>query len=116
MSDDKIVQLMAQQAQMMDFLAKLLQGQESTKCLSADQQASTSRAALMESLTHSMTDFVYEPERGLVFQAWYNRFIHVFEREASVLEEQDKVALLWKKMSDRVHERFKNYVLPKKAF
>lgn len=111
MSDDKIVKLMEQQSQMMDFMAKLLQNQETRK---TDQQASTTRAALMESLTNSMTDFVYEPESGLIFQAWYNRYVHVFEREAITLEEQDRVALLWRKMSDRIHERFKNYVLPQK--
>lgn len=66
----------------------------------------------MESLAKSMTDFTYEPESGLVFESWYHRYNHVFEREADTLDDAGKVSLLWRKMSNQVHERFKNYVLP----
>ena len=48
----------------------------------------------MESLSHSMTDFVFEPESDLIFQAWCDRYVHVFEKEANTLEDYDKVALL----------------------
>ena len=57
---------------------------------------------------------MYELESGLIFQAWYNRYVHVFEKEANTLVDNDKVALLWRKMSNQVHERFSNYILPKK--
>ncbi|XP_059217666.1 uncharacterized protein K02A2.6-like [Stomoxys calcitrans] len=126
MTDEKIVNLLAEQQKAMNLQTQLLQqlaefvkGNEASTSKTNSQTNSqanscTSKAALMESLAHSMTDFVYEPESGLIFQAWYNRFVHVFEKEASSLEEHDKVALLWRKMSNQVHERFTNYVLPKK--
>ena len=50
-----------------------------------------------------MTDFLYELESGLIFQAWYDRYVHVFEKETNTLVDNDKVALLWRKMSNQVH-------------
>ncbi|XP_058980356.1 uncharacterized protein K02A2.6-like [Musca domestica] len=118
MSQDIILQLlteqqkaMSQQTQLLKHMADLLQAQGAPN---SPQTSNSSKAAPMESLAQSMTAFVYEPESGLIFQAWYNRFVHVFEKEASSLEEHDKVALLWRKMSNQVHERFANYVLPAK--
>ncbi|XP_058975615.1 uncharacterized protein K02A2.6-like [Musca domestica] len=121
MSQDIILQLlteqqkaMSQQTQLLKHMADLLQAQGAPNSPHSPQTSNSSKAALMESLAQSMTAFVYEPESGLIFQAWYNRFVHVFEKEASSLEEHDKVALLWRKMSNQVHERFANYVLPAK--
>ncbi|XP_073811850.1 uncharacterized protein [Musca autumnalis] len=119
MSSENIVKLLAEQqaamnlqTQLLQQLTNLLQAQSTGNTKDATSP-STSKAALMESLSHSMTDFVYEPESGLIFQAWYNRYQHVFEKEAQSLDDHDKVALLWRKMSNSVHERFRNYVLPK---
>lgn len=113
MADEKLMKLIEQQAAMLSQLTNLFQQQQERSIAPSQQQESTSKAALMDSLANSMTDFIYEPESGLVFQAWYTRYTHVFERDASTMQETDKVALLWRKMSNHVHERFRNYVLPK---
>lgn len=107
MSDDKVLQLLEDQQKTMHQQTLLLQ--QMTKLLQAQgiistnipQTPNSTKTALMESLAHSMTDFVYEPES-------------VFEKEANTLENHDKVTLLWRKMPNQVHERFFNYVLPMK--
>ncbi|XP_059221513.1 uncharacterized protein K02A2.6-like [Stomoxys calcitrans] len=67
----------------------------------------------MESLANSMMEFNYEPDSGLLFDSWYNRYRHIFEREASPLDDAGKVGLLWRKMSNHIHKRFTNIVLPR---
>ena len=110
-SEAKLMELLEMQSEMMKSIADVIRVQQENS-LPKNQQESTSKAALMDSLARSMTDFVYEPESGLVFQAWYNRYQHVFDNEANTLLDADKVTLLWRKMINHVHERFRNYVLP----
>lgn len=123
MADEQIVKLLAdhqtsmnRQTELLVQLTQIIASQNplsSTSSSLSIGETSTSKAKLMESLSNSMTDFSYEPDSGLVFEAWYNRYKHIFEREASALDDVDKVALLWRKMSNLVHERFKTFVLPK---
>uniref|UniRef100_A0A1I8NCP0 DUF7083 domain-containing protein n=1 Tax=Musca domestica TaxID=7370 RepID=A0A1I8NCP0_MUSDO len=106
----------AQQQELLNKLTQIIAGQQGVYTVSSSVpggESSVAKAHLMESLANSMTDFHYEPDSGLLFESWYNRFRHIFEREASALDDADKVGLLWRKMSNHIHECFKNFVLPK---
>ena len=94
MSDEKLVRLIVQQAQMLSQLTSLVQQQQDRCTSPSQQQESTAKATLMDSLANSMTDFIYEPESGIYFQTWYNRYTHVFGRDVNTLQEADKVTLL----------------------
>lgn len=68
---------------------------------------------LMESLSHTITEFAFDPQQGIVFDKWYARFEEVFTKGGARLDEADRVRLLLQKMNSVDHDRYVNYILPK---
>ncbi|XP_039447993.1 uncharacterized protein K02A2.6-like [Culex pipiens pallens] len=67
---------------------------------------------LMETLSNTIPEFVYDPQGGLVFDKWYSRHEEAFNKGGEKLEEADKVRLLVRKLSSVDHDRYVNYILP----
>lgn len=66
---------------------------------------------LMETLSKSMTDFVFDPESNSTFESWYKRYTKVFEN--AKLGESRKIELLLRKFDNKTYTRYANVILPK---
>lgn len=68
---------------------------------------------LIEALSTSLTEFIYDPENDCTFENWYRRFKDFFERDAANLDDAAKVRLLLRKLETAAHKRYINFILPK---
>ncbi|KHJ41552.1 hypothetical protein D918_08404 [Trichuris suis] len=62
----------------------------------------------------SIAEFVYEPADGLTFDAWFTLFQDVFTIDCAALDDKAKVRFLLRKLSTPVHDKYPNFILPKK--
>lgn len=67
-----------------------------------------------KSLDHLMDTFSYEPDNGLNFEAWFERYADIFREDAASLGEKGRVGLLLMKLETTANERFRNSILPRK--
>lgn len=85
---------------------------------SSSQQAvpapKNSREFIIESLSNGITDFVYDPENGVTFEAWFSRYEDLFSEDAKNLDDAAKVRLLLRNISTVVHQKYVSYILPVK--
>lgn len=108
---------------MEDVIKKLVEVIEQQKVLlekfvpqagsSSTQAPPTNHEFLMESLSKSISDFVYDPENGVYFKTWYARYEDLFSSDAAALEDAAKVRLLLRKLGTIEHQRYIDYILPK---
>lgn len=76
--------------------------------------ASTSHTEMkMESLANGITEFNYDAESGLTFDAWYTRYEGLFNIDAKNLDDAAKVRLLLRKLSTICHKQYVDYILPR---
>uniref|UniRef100_A0A5S6QGC4 RNA-directed DNA polymerase n=1 Tax=Trichuris muris TaxID=70415 RepID=A0A5S6QGC4_TRIMR len=68
----------------------------------------------LDSLSASITEFVYEPADGLTFDAWFAQFQDVFAIDCAALDDKAKVRFLLRKLNTLVHDKYRNFILPKK--
>lgn len=68
---------------------------------------------LMETLSNTIPEFVYDPQGGLVFDKWYSRHEEAFTKGGEKLEDADRVRLLVRKLSPVDHDRYVNFILPR---
>lgn len=104
---------------MHQLLEKLGNNQAANANNSQQNDAQTGRPPaspefLMESLANSMTEFAYDPDHNLTFDAWYKRYEDTFSVDAGKLDDAAKVRLLTRKLSTDVHTRYADFILPAK--
>ncbi|XP_055542990.1 uncharacterized protein K02A2.6-like [Wyeomyia smithii] len=68
---------------------------------------------ILDSLAGIIKEFHYEAESNLTFAGWYSRYDDLFEKDASLLDDEAKVRLLLRKMGAMEHERYVSFILPK---
>ncbi|XP_055590342.1 uncharacterized protein LOC129742468 [Uranotaenia lowii] len=76
-------------------------------------QVPSNPEVILDSLSHHIKEFRYDPENNITFAAWYARYKDLFEQDASRLDSDAKVRLFLRKMGSAEHERYVNFILPK---
>jgi len=66
-----------------------------------------------ESLASGITEFVYDPDNGLIFDAWFVRYEGLFNVDAKDLDDAAKVRLLLRKLNTTCHKLYIDYILPR---
>ncbi|XP_035895367.1 uncharacterized protein LOC118516598 isoform X3 [Anopheles stephensi] len=68
---------------------------------------------ILDSLARNITEFRFEAEAGLTFEAWYSRYEDLFVSDAARIDDAAKVRMLMRKLGSMEHERYVNYILPR---
>ncbi|XP_065079965.1 uncharacterized protein K02A2.6-like, partial [Ochlerotatus camptorhynchus] len=97
-----------QQALMRQISQQLATTQLAVNNLSRDE-------SVLDSLSSNMAEFVYDKDNGHTFDAWFSRYVDLFDKDAGKLDEAVKVRLLLRKLSPPDHERYNSFILPKLA-
>lgn len=109
------VQAQLQQDQLMknqqEFLLLLSQNFKSSGV--PPKTAEVSEEFRMETLGNGITEFHYDPENNVTFEAWYQRYESLFLEDAQKLSDPAKVRLLLRKLDTQVHQQYINLILPK---
>ncbi|XP_065090781.1 uncharacterized protein K02A2.6-like [Ochlerotatus camptorhynchus] len=95
-----------QQALMRQIYQQLATTQLAVKNLSRDE-------SVLDSLSSNMAEFVYDKDNGHTFDAWFSRYVDLFDKDAGKLDDAAKVRLLLRKLSPPEHERYNSFILPK---
>lgn len=95
------------QAKLMESLLKKVESLGST------QKESKGEPQLKETVGASIQEFRYDPDNGITFLSWYNRYEDIFLVDGSELSEAARVRLLMQKLGPVEHTQYCNYVLPK---
>ncbi|XP_055527130.1 uncharacterized protein K02A2.6-like [Wyeomyia smithii] len=61
----------------------------------------------------NITEFTYDLEKGCLFDAWFARYVDLFEKDASKLDDDAKVPLVLRNLNPTAHERYTSFILPK---
>lgn len=69
---------------------------------------------LMDTIGNSISTFMYDADNGITFDSWYNRHEDAFTVDGKELDDASKTRLLLRKIDQISHERYANYILPKK--
>ena len=67
---------------------------------------------IMDVLANSISEFRFEAESGVTFEAWFSRYEDLFANDASRLDEMAKTRLLVRKLGTAEHQRFISFILP----
>lgn len=106
---EAVVQILNNQQILMRQLAQQLTAtQIAVNNLSRDE-------SVLDSLSSNMAEFVYDKDNGHTFDAWFSRYIDLFDKDAGKLDDAAKVRLLLRKLSPPDHERYNSFILPKLA-
>ncbi|XP_055634237.1 uncharacterized protein K02A2.6-like [Toxorhynchites rutilus septentrionalis] len=94
------------------LMTQILQQQSATQLairnLSYDER-------VLDSLSSNMAEFVYDKDNGHTFDAWFSRYVDLFDKDARKLDDAAKVRLLLRKLSPPDHERYNSFILPRLA-
>ncbi|XP_035895371.1 uncharacterized protein LOC118516598 isoform X5 [Anopheles stephensi] len=60
---------------------------------------------ILDSLARNITEFRFEAEAGLTFEAWYSRYEDLFVSDAARIDDAAKVRMLMRKLGSMEHER-----------
>ncbi|XP_029634959.1 uncharacterized protein LOC115210495 [Octopus sinensis] len=66
-------------------------------------------------VAHSITEFKYEPDEGVTFEAYYRRYEQIFDKDCKDWDDKMKKHLIKRKLAVTEHEQYSNYVLPRKS-
>nr|VZH98615.1 unnamed protein product [Spirometra erinaceieuropaei] len=64
-----------------------------------------SRENKRKQIEQRITEFVYDPEGGVNFEAWFRKYEGLFEKEGAELDDKTKVEIILLKLAQREHER-----------
>ena len=101
-----------QQALVAQLLERVRQPQ--VQQTSAVVTQSAQHATIASSLDNRIGRFVYDPESGSTFNAWYQRYGKFFEEDGKDLDSATKVRLLVSKLSDEDYSNFADSIQPKR--
>ncbi|XP_029647250.1 uncharacterized protein LOC115221238 [Octopus sinensis] len=68
---------------------------------------------LLDYIANSITEFKYEPDKGVTFEAYYRRYKQIFNKKSKDWDDDMKMRLILRKLAAK-HEHYSNYVLPRK--
>ncbi|CAI2739080.1 unnamed protein product, partial [Dicrocoelium dendriticum] len=57
-----------------------------------------------DAMISSVNEFIFDPDSGLIFDAWFRRYEDVFRAELSGLDDASKVRLLLRKLGTVEHD------------
>ncbi|XP_041774515.1 uncharacterized protein K02A2.6-like [Anopheles merus] len=60
---------------------------------------------ILDALASNITEFRFEAEAGITFEAWYSRYEDLFINDAARIDDSAKVRLLMRKLGAMEHER-----------
>ncbi|XP_055522549.1 uncharacterized protein K02A2.6-like [Wyeomyia smithii] len=89
-----------------------------TQQLAATQLAVASLSrdeSVLDSLSSNMAEFIYDKENRHTFDAWFSRYVDLFDKDTGKLDDAAKVRLLLRKLSPPDFERYNRFILPKLA-
>ncbi|CAI2347274.1 unnamed protein product [Caenorhabditis sp. 36 PRJEB53466] len=73
------------------------------------------RTQKIDWITTRLTRFEYDPENGITFSHWYERYGEMLTEEGADLNEATRRRLLFGALGEMEYNRFANRVLPKKV-
>lgn len=106
-------QQMAHQQQQMAQQQLLIN--EFFKQRTLSQSAAPSNAQpeqIIDYLSHTISEFLYEKEVGVTFKNWYSRYTDLFQKDAARIDDSAKVRLLLRKLGAAEHDRYLSFILP----
>ncbi|VDK27286.1 unnamed protein product, partial [Anisakis simplex] len=105
-SNEQLQTLLKGQQKLQEQIIQMLQQQQI-------QTPSLNVESLMDTLSRSISEFTYDPENGVTFDAWYARYTDIFTVDASKLDQSARVRLLLRKLNTTEHDKYLSFILPK---
>ncbi|XP_055584914.1 uncharacterized protein LOC129737775 [Uranotaenia lowii] len=105
--------IMNQNRQMAEQNARLMAVMERFTTQAAPNQPTNNPELVIESLSSNIREFCYDPENGLTFDRWYQKYEDFFLQDGAKLDDAAKVRLLLRSLNVIVHDRYLNFVLPR---
>ena len=102
---EQLLELQVKSDQKIELLAQALRNRND------DDENSFSQSAIWAAID----TFKHEPENGLTFEAYFRRFEDTFNIDCSQWADAKKSRLLLRKLGQAEHEKFVDYILPKKT-
>ena len=65
------------------------------------------------SVINSVGELIYKPEEEVTFEAYFNRYKSIFEKDCEEWPDEKKVRLLLGKFEATEHEKYVNLILPR---
>lgn len=111
MSSEKILQAITALLTKQD--ERLLRLEQSIQSNPSTTRSAANNELVIEALANSIQEFSYDPENGLTFDKWYNRYEDAFIAARAQMDEQAQIRLLLRKLDQKSHTKYVNYILPK---
>ena len=103
------------QAQQKELLVKTITTKPILARPKLTANSSDNKEFLLESFANTMVEFHYDLDNdNCLFDAWFLRYAVTCSQDASKLDEPSKVRLLLRKLDNRAHSRYANFILSKK--
>ncbi|KHN73276.1 Uncharacterized protein K02A2.6, partial [Toxocara canis] len=64
-----------------------------------------------DALCGRFTQFIYDPDMSVTFEAWYRRPQDVFNVDCATLADATRIRLLLQKLDASIYEKYANYIL-----
>lgn len=68
-----------------------------------------------EALTQQVSEFCYDADAGITFEFWFHKYEDLFRFDLAGVSEDKSVRLMLRKLGAAEHEKFTNFILPKKS-
>ena len=73
----------------------------------------TSDSFTTDTITNSISKFIYNPDEGITFHIYYRRYKGIFKKDCSYWNDKKILRLLLRKLSPTEHKKYINLILPK---
>ncbi|CAH8566258.1 unnamed protein product [Dicrocoelium dendriticum] len=108
--------LQQQQAQFEASQTKLIEMLTQKMTVQSSPGLGTSEGALSpETLTQQISEFHYDADAGIAFVSWFHKYGDMFRVDFANLPAEKKIRLMLRKLGAAEHEKFTNFILPKKS-
>ena len=67
-----------------------------------------------EGIANSLSEFIYKPEEGIPFPAYFKRYKTIFAKRCQSWSDEEKIMLLLQKLGAHENTKYTNYILPNK--
>lgn len=103
------------QQQHQELQQQILQQQKSLETIlkqSTGERKNTVFSA--EGIANSLSEFIYEPDSGITFPAYFKRFETIFTKRCQHWSDEERVTLLVQKLGTNENTKYSNLILPRK--
>ena len=87
-----------------DILQKIL--------LKQGEQEKGSNTFSAEGIANSLSEFIYKPEEGITFPAYFKRYKTIFAKRCQSWSNEEKIMLVLQKLGTQENKKYTNYILP----